>query len=346
MTSQRYDEHDQEHYERPRRRTRPRTKDRPAHADAVDGVVVTVDRGRLTVLVDEATVLAVKARPLGRKGVVVGDRVRVVGDVSGAPGALARVVEVQKRSTVLRRTADDDDPVERIIVANATQLVVVVALADPEPRPRLIDRALVAAYDAGLQPLLCLTKADLADPENLLANYRPLGAPWVVTQRGGDLSNVRRHLAGHSSVLLGHSGVGKSTLVNALVPDADRSVGVVNAVTGRGRHTSTSAHMLRLPPWVPMPEGASGGGGAPPQDGWIIDTPGIRSFGLAHVAPEGLIEKFPDLDELTETCPRGCGHTAQDPECGLDEGLAAGVADVERIESFRRLLAALSVSSY
>lgn len=345
MTNRRYDEHDQEHYERPRRRTRPRTKDRPAHADAVEGVVVTVDRGRLTVLVGDATVLAVKARPLGRKGVVVGDRVRVVGDVSGSTGALARVVEVQERSTVLRRTADDDDPVERIIVANATQLVVVVALADPEPRPRLIDRALVAAYDAGLQPLLCLTKADLADPENLLANYRPLGAPWVVTQRGGDLGDVRRHLAGHASVLLGHSGVGKSTLVNALVPDAARSVGVVNAVTGRGRHTSTSAHMLRLPPWATLPEPV-GAGVAPHQDGWIIDTPGIRSFGLAHVAAEGLIEKFPDLDELTDTCPRGCGHTAEDPECGLDEGLAAGMADVERIESFRRLLAALSVSAY
>lgn len=347
MTSRRYDEHDQEHYERPRRRTRPRTKDRPTHADAVDGVVVTVDRGRLTVLVEETTVLAVKARPLGRKGVVVGDRVRVVGDVSGDPGALARVVEVQERSTVLRRTADDDDPVERIIVANATQLVVVVALADPEPRPRLIDRALVAAYDAGLQPLLCLTKADLADPENLLVNYRPLGAPWVVTQRGGDLGDVRRHLAGHTSVLLGHSGVGKSTLVNALVPDADRSVGVVNAVTGRGRHTSTSAHMLRLPRWAPDPATPPAGEvGTPAQDGWIIDTPGIRSFGLAHVAAKGLIEKFPDLDELTETCPRGCGHTAADPECGLDEGLAAGVADAERIGSFRRLLAALSVSSY
>jgi len=346
VTNRRFDEHDQEHYERPRRRTRPRTKDRPTHDDAVEGLVVTVDRGRLTVLVGDATVLAVKARPLGRKGVVVGDRVRVVGDVSGSPGALARVVEVQERSTVLRRTADDDDPVERIIVANATQLVVVVALADPEPRARLIDRALVAAYDAGLQPLLCLTKADLADPETLLVNYRPLGAPWVVTQRGGDLGEVRRHLAGHTSVLLGHSGVGKSTLVNALVPDAARSVGVVNAVTGRGRHTSTSAHMLRLPRWPSTPQPAGGAHDPAPQDGWIIDTPGIRSFGLAHVAAEGLIEKFPDLDELTETCPRGCGHTAEDPECGLDEGLAAGVADAERVESFRRLLAALSVSSY
>ena len=195
--------------------------------------------------------MAMKSRPLGRKGVVVGDHVRVVGDMSGDDGSLARIVEVVPRTTTLRRTADDDDPVERVIVANADQLVVVTALADPEPRPRLIDRALVAAYDAGMAPLLCLTKADLADPETLLSTYRSLGVPWVVTQlRGegaGDLTELRDRLRGRTSVLVGHSGVGKSTLVNALVPDAHREVGIVNAVTGRGRHTSTSAYLLELP---------------------------------------------------------------------------------------------------
>jgi ribosome biogenesis GTPase / thiamine phosphate phosphatase len=326
----RYTEHDHEHYERPRRRTRPRTKERPTYDDAVDATVMTVDRGRYTLLVDGTTVTAMKARPLGRKGVVVGDRVRVVGDVSGAEGALARIVEVAERTTVLRRTADDDDPVERVVVANADQLVVVTALADPEPRARLIDRAQVAAYDAGMRPLLCLTKADLADPEVLLATYRSLGVPWVVTRRGGDLSEVRDALRGRTSVLIGHSGVGKSTLVNALVPDADRAIGHVNAVTGRGRHTSTSALMLALP------------GGA----GWIIDTPGIRSFGLAHVEPESLIEAFPDLDEMTEDCPRGCTHGSEEPECGLDEAVAAGAVEAERVESFRRLLTARSAPVY
>jgi ribosome biogenesis GTPase / thiamine phosphate phosphatase len=328
--SGRYDENDQEHYERPRRHTRPRTKERPRYDDAVEGVVTTVDRGRFTLLVDGVTVWAIKARPLGRKGVVVGDRVRVVGDVSGEDGALARIVEVLERSTVLRRTADDDDPVERVLVANADQLVVVTALADPEPRPRLIDRALVAAYVAKMKPLLCLTKADLADPETLLSTYRSLGVPWVVTRRGGDLTELRERLAGRTSVLIGHSGVGKSTLVNALVPAANRDVGVVNAVTGRGRHTSTSALMLALP------DGA----------GWIIDTPGIRSFGLAHVRPEDLIEAFPDLDEMTEDCPRGCTHGADEPECGLDEAVARGEADPERVESFRRLLVARSDPAY
>jgi ribosome biogenesis GTPase len=326
VTTGRWTEHDHEHYERPRRHTRPRTKERPTYDDAVDGIVVTVDRGRFTVMVDDVVVTAMKARPLGRKGVVVGDRVRVVGDTSGAEGSLARIVEVTERTTVLRRTADDDDPVERVIVANASQLVVVTALADPEPRTGLIDRALVAAYDAGMQPLLCLTKADLADPEALLSTYRSLGVPWVVTQRGADLDELRDRLRGRTSVLVGHSGVGKSTLVNALVPDADREIGHVNVVTGRGRHTSTSAFMLPLP------------GGA----GWIIDTPGIRSFGLAHVEPDQLIGAFPDLDELTEDCPRGCSHGTDEPECGLDTAVAAGKADPDRVESFRRLLAARS----
>ena len=198
----------------------------------------------------------------------------------------------------------------------------------------------MAAYDAGMAPLLCLTKADLADPETLLSTYRSLGVPWVVTQRGGGagrndlgvdgLDELRARLDGKVSVLLGHSGVGKSTLVNALVPDAGREVGLVNAVTGRGRHTSTSALLLPLPG----------------ESGWIIDTPGIRSFGLAHVEPEHLIEAFPDLDEMTEDCPRGCTHGTDEPECGLDVAIANGEADPERVESFRRLLAARSEPLY
>ncbi|WP_308249531.1 ribosome small subunit-dependent GTPase A [Nocardioides jiangsuensis] len=327
----RYDFEDHERFDRPRRRTRPRTKDRPTYDDAITAMVVTVDRGRYTCLVEDdgedRLVTAMKSRPLGRKGVVVGDRVRLVGDVSGDEGSLARIVEVEERRTVLRRTADDDDPVERVIVANADQLVVVAALADPEPRPRLIDRALVAAYDAGLEPLLCLTKPDLADPETLLAVYRPLGVPYVVTEKGRELADIRERLEGRISVLIGHSGVGKSTLVNGLVPGADRAIGVVNAVTGRGRHTSTSALMLRLPETDTL------------RGGWIIDTPGIRSFGLAHVQPGHLIEAFPDLAALTDVCPRGCTHGEGVPECGLDEAVADGRTEQARVDSFRRLLA-------
>lgn len=317
------------------RGTRPRSKIRPNREDAADAMVLAVDRGRYTCLVESgeragAEVTAMKARELGRKGVVVGDRVSLVGDLRGGPDALARVVRVQPRQRKLRRTADDTDPVERVIVANAEQLVIVTALADPEPRPRMIDRCLVAALDAGLSTVLCLTKADLADPAPLLEAYRPLGVTVVVTRQDGDLSALRRELAGRMSVLVGHSGVGKSTLVNALIPGADRVVGVVNDVTGRGRHTSTSAVALRLP------ESESDGQSLP--GGWVIDTPGVRSFGLAHVAPESVVAAFPDLAAITAQCPRGCTHMADAPDCLLDEV----EADPARVDSLRRLLTALT----
>ncbi|HYJ69845.1 MAG TPA: ribosome small subunit-dependent GTPase A [Nocardioidaceae bacterium] len=320
-----YDVHDHERFDRPGRRSRPRTKQRPAHEDARLARVITIDRGRYTLLLDDADVdglvMAMKARALGRGSIVVGDDVRVVGDVSGADGTLARIVRVEPRRTVLRRTADDDDPIERVVVANADQLVIVVALADPEPRPRLIDRCLVAAYDAGMDPLLCLTKADLRASNEELARYEPLGVPTVTTRQGGNLDVVREALRDRISVLVGHSGVGKSTLVNALVPGADRVTSGVNVVTGRGRHTSTSAYALRLP-----------------FGGWIVDTPGIRSFGLAHVEPDHVLSAFGDLAEAATACPRGCTHTADEAECGLDAAVAAGQISAERVDSFRRLL--------
>lgn len=304
---------------RPSRRSRPRTKDRPTHDDAVEGVVVTVDRGRCTCRVGTQEVVAMKARELGRKSVVVGDRVALVGDVSGGPDSLARIVRVEPRRSTLRRTADDTDPFERVIVANADQLVVVTALADPEPRPRLIDRCLVAAYDAGLRPLLVLTKSDLAPPDTLLETYRWLDVDHVVLSREAPLDVLRAHLRDRVSVLVGHSGVGKSTLVNALVPGATRATGGVNAVTGRGRHTSSSALALELP-----------------EGGWVIDTPGVRSFGLAHVDLDRVIKAFPDLEPGTEQCPRSCSH--DEPECALDAWVAAGHSDRGRLGSLRRLL--------
>jgi ribosome biogenesis GTPase / thiamine phosphate phosphatase len=283
--------------------------------------VVAVDRGRYTVLVGDRQVTAVQARELGRNSVVVGDRVALVGDVTGTADTLARIVRVEPRRTVLRRSADDGDPHERVIVANADQLVIVTALADPPPRIGLIDRCLVAAYVGGLHPLLCLTKADLVEGEpGGLAEYADLGVPSVTTRRGGDLSGLRERLDDRVSVLVGHSGVGKSTLVNALVPDAGRATGAVSAV-GRGRHISSSAVALPLP-----------GGG------WVIDTPGIRSFGLAHATPDDLLAAFPDLEPGTVDCPPGCEHLSADG-CALDGWVAAGTAEPARLASYRRLLA-------
>lgn len=311
-----------------RRGSRPRSKQRPKHARAQPGMVTAVDRGRYRVLTDAGTpVVAVKARELGRGSIVVGDRVDAVGDLSGQEGTLARVVRVHPRSTVLRRSADDSDSFERVIVANADQLVIVTALADPPPRPRMIDRCLVAAFDAGMTALLCATKADLAPAEPFLAGYAELRVPAVATRTGPDgiigLDDLASHLRQRTSVLVGHSGVGKSTLVNALVPAAGRATGGVNTVTGRGRHTSSSAVALEL----------AGGG-------WIIDTPGVRSFGLAHVDPERFLAAFDDLAQAAQECPRGCTHAQDAPDCALDAWAAdAGPVSQERLDSFRRLLA-------
>ncbi len=303
---------------RPPRSTRPRTKTRPSHDDSAAGTVVTVDRGRYRVLVGAHVVSCVRARELGRRAVVVGDRVAVVGDLSGSPDSLARVVRVEDRTSLLRRTPDDTDPLERPVVANADLLVVVTALADPVPRPRLVDRCLVAAYDGGLEPLLCLTKSDLASPEDLLALYAPLGVQAIVTRRGGGVEELRDRLQGRVSVLFGQSGVGKSTLVNQLVPDAFRAVGDVSGV-GKGRHVSSSAIAF------PLPEG-----------GTVIDTPGVRSFGLGAVTPQRVLAAFPDLALAAEECPPGCDHAS--PGCALDLLVAEGDATAARLESYRRLL--------
>ncbi len=295
--------------------------------------MVTVDRGRYGCVTGDAEVVAMKARELGRRAVVVGDDVSLVGDVSGGPGALARIVRVRRRRSVLRRTADDADPVERVIVANADQLVVVASLADPQPRPRLIDRCLAAAYDAGVDPLLCLTKADLAPPDAVLEIYRPVALPYVVVGREGPNDAGIRHagqsagpeelraaLVARTSVLLGHSGVGKSTLVNRLLPGASQRTSAVNAVTGRGRHTTSGA--------VALPYG---------EHGWLIDTPGIRSFGLAHVDRDALVRAFPDLAGGVAECPTDCDHI-DSTVCGLDAWIATGHAHAERLDSLRRLL--------
>lgn len=311
---------------------KPRTKTRPEYKDAITGRVFSVDRGRYGVWVDENTpqerqLVATKSRDLGKYSVVTGDRVDLVGDRSGAEGSLARIVRVQDRETLLRRSADDTDAVERIIVANADQMLIVVAAANPEPRTRLVDRYLVAAFDAGIRPILCVTKTDLQDPAEFLASFDGLDLE-VIQSRSDDfpVEHITERLQGHTTVAVGHSGVGKSTLVNALVPDANRAVGRVNDVTGRGRHTSSSTVSLRI------------------GTGWIVDTPGVRSFGLGHIDPANILKSFTDLAALAEDCPRGCTHLPDAPDCAIMEGIEEGKLGEngeQRLDSFQRLIATL-----
>ena len=312
---------------------RPRTKRRPAHADAVIARVLGVDRGRYTVLADEdgpdeRRVLATRARELRRMQIVTGDRARIVGDQTGSEGTLARIIGIEERTSLLRRSADDTDQVERVIVANADQMLIVVAAADPEPRERLVDRYLVAALDAGVRPLLVVTKTDLADPSEFLAHFEGLDLEvFTSAQQEMPLERIGAQLVGHSTVFVGHSGVGKSTLVNALVPSAMRATGHVNEVTGRGRHTSSSTVSLRY----------RGDGG----NGWVIDTPGVRSFGLGHVDPANILGAFTELAQIAEECPRGCTHLPDAPDCAIIEAAAEGRLGpngAARLDSLQRLL--------
>ena len=291
---------------RPSKRSRPRTKVRPDWGSKPIGQVIGIDRGRYLVRYEDLDLRAVLARELKKGSVVVGDRVRLTGDLSGRVDTLARIVATDDRSSVLRRSLEDapDQKGEKIIVANAQIMVIVTALADPPPRMGMIDRCLVAAHEAGMRAVLCLTKADLAPATEFLEAYADFDVTTVVTSVEAGyqgLDELKEILAGHFSVLVGHSGVGKSTLINALIPQAERSVGVVNQVTGRGRHTSTSSRAFELP-----------GGG------WIVDTPGVRSFGLGHVDIDDVLGVFPDVAEASRWCLPLCTHLEGAPSCALD----------------------------
>jgi len=318
---------------RPSRRTKPRTKDRPSHDDAITAFVITVDRGRTTCVLEDGTVVtAMKARELGPKSVVVGDHVRLVGDTTGAEGSLARIVGIEERTSVLVRTVDDAAQFERNIAANIDQLVIVAAATNPEPRRGLIDRFLVSAFTEGIDPILIITKTDLAPAPDFVEEYKSIGVKCLTTKKDGDLTELHSVLNGNVSVLVGHSGVGKSTLLNQLT-EADREIGHVNDVTGRGRHTSSSAYAVKLKDFPNQKVSANS---------WVIDTPGVRAFGLSHLDPARIIAAFDDLLEITNSCMTNCSHNEAD--CKLNEWMAPNGVEIPeraaRVSSLRNLLAA------
>ena len=340
MANRTYDESDVRI--RPSRRTKARTKDRPAHKDAVKALVTTVDRGRTTsVLIDGenagVTVTAMKARELGPRSVVVGDHVNLVGDISGREGSLARIVSIEPRKTVLVRTVDDSAQVERTIAANIDQLIIVASAANPEPKRGLIDRFLVSAFVEKIRPIILITKTDLAKLPDFISEYKDMGIKVITREKGDDLKSLRKILEGKVSVLVGHSGVGKSTLLNELTEE-NRETGDVNDVTGRGRHTSSSAIAVRVIDKKSAKKGKSS------IDTWLIDTPGIRAFGLSHLDPNAIVAAFPDLYEVAQSCMTNCSH--DEPDCALNSWMAPNGSDgkeiperAARVKSLRTLLA-------
>ncbi len=227
---------------------------------------------------------------------VVGDRVRFretgVTDDQGRPEAVIELI--MPRTTLLTRADSFKAMESQPIVANADQMLIVAALAEPWPKWGLIDRMLIAARAGGLTPILCLNKADLAETEDgrrewdfaqaALEHYRSIGVNCLLTSvtTGIGLDDLRERLKDRTTVLAGHSGVGKSSLIAAIQPGLNLRIGEISGYTGKGRHTTTSARRYLLA-----------------EGGYVIDTPGVKLFGLWNVTRENLTGFFPDVEAGT-----------------------------------------------
>lgn len=318
---QEYDEDDIR--TRPGKSTKPRSKERPEFNDATMARVITIDRGRVTCACDDGRAFfAITARELGRRSVVVGDLVGVVGipDHNQAREDFARIVKIEERSNALRRSAEDGS--ERTLVANVDYLAIVSATTNPEPRHGFVNRALVAAFAEGITPLLVMTKSDLASGSDFLKTYKAMDLPTFQLQKDRSPGELTEFIKGKVTVLIGHSGVGKSTLINKIVKEVVRETGAVNEATGKGRHTSSSALALQLD-----------------CGGWIIDTPGVRSFGLSHIEKSDVVAAFPDCAEIAKSCPKNCSH--DEAGCALNQWVADNSAHSARVDALRQILASL-----
>ena len=222
-------------------------------------------------------------------------------------------------------------------VAANVDMIVIVFAPMPEPHANLIDRYLVAAEHAGIRPLLLLNKADLIDEQNapalnaLLGVYRQLGYPVleVSAHHGDGMQQLQAQLDSHISVFVGQSGVGKSSLVNSLLPEVNLRVGPLSEISGQGTHTTTTARLFHFP-----------GGGD------LIDSPGIREFGLGHVSRADVEAGFIEFNDLIGRCRfRDCKHD-REPGCALLMALEDGRVQQQRMNSYRSIIASLPESSY
>jgi ribosome biogenesis GTPase len=292
----------------------------PTIVAAVEGTVLAVHNQFAAVETDgRGEGVATIAGRLRRSRPVVGDRV----ELRELPDGSLRIEAVGPRSGTLVRRAFRGE--EQVVAAHVDLLVIVASVAKPPLRPRLVDRYLVAAWAGGLDAALALTKIDVphdeAEPARLRALMHELGHAVVdvAVPEGLGVQEVRDVIGQRTAVLAGHSGVGKTTLSNAITGRQDLT-GAINEVIGRGRQTTTVARLIRLE-----------GGGA------IIDTAGVRSFDAAGVTRLDLQDAFPEIAAAGERCRwQPCLH-----EEGADGCAVSGAVSPERLDSYRRLLAEL-----
>lgn len=288
-------------------------------------IVISVSSGRCKVFLDgqELDCLIPKELALLQKSsLAVGDRVRVFNDEG-----IWKLQSVLPRQTVLARPDPLHKHMQRLIAANVDVVIHVVSVKAPPLRPRLIDRFLIAIQRGGSQPVICVNKVDLLDPEERdheiakLMPYLDLGVPVIgcSTQTGEGLEQLRGHVEGKLAALVGHSGVGKSSILNALDTTLELATRTLHK-RGTGRHTTTASTLYDF------------GGGT-----YLIDTPGIREFGLWDLDRESLRDYFPEFEEPAELCRfTDCTHV-HEPNCEVKERVENGELGQARYETYVRL---------
>lgn len=317
------------------------------------GIIERVDATLSRVRVGDELVDCTVRRKLvkfakGTKTIVVGDRVAIEQTDRGE----WVIAEVLERRSQLGRP-DFRGRIERVIVANVDELVVVTAAADPEYKTGLIDRYLVIAERSGFPAVVCVNKIDLADRatiEEALSFYAGIGYPVLYTSAvdGTGLDELRAQLSGKVSVLSGHSGVGKSSLINCLIPGVDLATKEVSDVTGKGRHVTSAATMLALPRAAGQSFDEAGGFVQATRSvaGYIVDTPGIRVFGLMGLIRSQLWHYFPEFVRHQGQCRfHNCVHL-DEPGCAVKAALEAGAIAESRYTSYQRLYEELPTAEW